>query len=552
MNRTGDILNRVCDLAEELKLAGLCPQIAACRSQLRAGHGVMDVAVFGRFKVGKSSFLNHLVGRDVLPIGVVPLTAVITRLRFGPEERARVHFLRGTAREIPLGEIRLYVGENENPDNRKEVAVVEVELPGLKPLAPLQFVDTPGLGSAFAHNTEAALNWLPNVGAALVAVSSDAPLSERDLVLLDELCRHTPKIALLLTKADLLTESQRIEVLAFVHEQCRRRWRKELPVFFYSNRPAFEKFKIQLRQQLLLPLLNSCSETAHQILRHKLLSLVGRTLDYLRVALAAATQAESLRMALREKLVEERRQFDLFREELQVLSRKWSAEALSQSLIKLQPRQETLQEQITTELSAQLSLWPSRLPPLLRVWRGWLHTNLNRELTEISSTERAAFLEPLKRVEQHLVRSLQALQLRLAGHVQAALGVTLAPHDIVLEVPEPVAPPIDIGHVDAAFSLFSPLIPMSLFHPVIKRSLLRKSRWETEKNLSRLASDWRDRVAKGIGELTRQAEKQALAELATLEHMLSQSAPQAPRLRQSVAEMEKVACRIGEGSRFFG
>jgi hypothetical protein len=203
-----------------------------------------------------------------------------------------------------------------------------------------------------------------------------------------------------------------------------------------------------------------------------------------------------------------------------------------------------LQEQITTDLQAQFSQWPSRLPPLLRTWREWLQNILNRELTEISSAEKATFVEPLKRVEQHLMRTLQALQHRLAGHVQAALGVTLAPHDIILEVPEPAAPPIDIGYVDAAFSLISPLIPMNLFRPAIERSLLRKSRWETEKNLSRLASNWRDRVAKGINELTRQAEQQALDELAALEHTLKQTASKAPELKQAIDELEQFQNRL--------
>ena len=544
MNQVDGILNRVSGLAGELKLANLQPQIAACRKQFNGSSHGIDVAVFGRFKAGKSSFLNHLTGRAVLPIGVVPLTAVITRLRSGPAEKVTVRFLNGSAKTIPLGEIGLYVGENENPNNQKQVASVEVELPALKLLEPLEFVDTPGLGSAFTHNTETTFQWLPYVGAALVAVSCDAPFSERDLALLDELRRHTPKIVLLLTKADLLNESQRAEVLAFVRQQIRQKWETDLPVFFYSVRPECAPLKSELEQNLLLPLIRNRGEAADQIGRHKLLSLVGRTLDYLRVALAAATQAESSRAALREKLADERRQFDLFREELQVLSRKWSAEALNQSLLKLKPRQEALQEQITTGLQAQLPQWPSRLPPLLRTWREWLQDILNRELTEISSAEKATFLEPLKRVEQHLMRTLQALQHRLAGHVQAALGVTLAPHDIVLEVPEPAAPPIDIGYVDAAFSLISPLIPMSLFRPAIERSLLRKSRWETEKNLSRLASNWRDRVAKGISELTRQAEQQALDELAALEHTLKQSASKAPELRQAIEELEQFQERL--------
>ena len=535
-----DILDRIAGFAGELKLANLQPQIAACRNKLAVRNGI-DVAVFGRFKAGKSSFLNHLTGRDVLPIGVVPLTAVITRLRFGPAERATVNFLNGKAKGIPIEEIGLYVGEKENPDNQKQITSVEVELPALQPFAPLQFVDTPGLGSAFTHNTEAALNWLPNVGAALVAVSSDAPLSERDLALLDELRRHTPKIVLLLTKADLLTELQRAEVLAFVREQCHRKWQTELPVFFYSNRPALENFKTELKEQLLTPLLRNRGEASGQIFRHKLESLRTQTLDYARVALAAATQAESARQALREKLADERRQFDLFREELKVLAHQSSARALDQSLLKLKPLQEALQEQITNELRAQFPQWPARLPAFLKIWRETLQVFIASELAEVSHTEQAMFREPLHKVRAHLDRTLRAFHDRLAGHVQTALGVSLTPREFNLEVIEPSAPPVDVEFVDAAFSLLSFIIPLKLFRHPIERALLRKSRWEVEKNLSRLASGWRDRVAAGIRELTRQAEQAALDELAALEQMLAQTQSNAPRLRQIIADLESFA-----------
>ena len=215
------VLDRIGTLADDLKLANLRPQIAACRFLLHNGDK-LDVAVFGRFKSGKSSLLNHIAGRDVLPIGVVPLTAVITRLRYGGMERAEVRFLDGVVRETPIGEVGLYVSEKENPDNKRRVAAVDIELPSLERFDPLRFVDTPGLGSAFAHNTATALEWLPNVGAAIVAVSADAPLSERDLGLLADLRPHTPSIILLLTKADLLNSAQRVEVRSFVDEQFHR------------------------------------------------------------------------------------------------------------------------------------------------------------------------------------------------------------------------------------------------------------------------------------------------------------------------------------------
>ncbi len=546
MVHVNGILERVSGLADELKLASLQPQIAACRKQFNGSHGI-DVAVFGRFKAGKSSFLNHLTGRNILPIGVVPLTAAITRLRYGPNEKVEVHFLNHGAKSIPPDEIGLYVGENENPNNQKQVASVTVELPALKALKPLEFVDTPGLGSAFTHNTETTFQWLPNVGAALVAVSCDAPLSERDLALLDELRQHTPKIVLLLTKADLLTEPQRAEVLAFVRKQLCEKWETDLPVFFYSIRPEQAALKIELEKNLLSPLIQNRGETADAIARHKLLSLLGQTLNYLQIAHAAATQAESSRQTLREHLAEERGQFDLLHSELNLLTREWSVNALDFYDARLEPTQRALQSKITAGLREQFPRWNLRLPPMLDAWREWLGDFLKRELSEVSRTEQTMFCEPLHKACAHLTRTLRAFHDRLAGHVKSALGVTLTPREFALEVREPTAPPVDVAFAfDPAFTTLGWIIPLTIFRRPIERNLQRKARWEVEKNLSRVASDWRDRVAAGIKELTRQAEQQALDELAALEQTLAQTASKAPELKQFIDELERFQEQLHE------
>ena len=545
MIRVNGILDRVADLANRFQLVNLRPQIAACQQQLSAPERI-DVAVFGRFKAGKSSFLNHLTGRAVLPIGVLPLTAIVTRLRHGPVERAVVRFLDGTAKSIPLGDIGFYVGENENPRNAKQVASVEVELPALQSLAPLEFVDTPGLGSAFTHNTRATLHWLPNVGAALVAVSADAPLSERDLDLLEELRRHTPKIALLLTKADLLTEAQRAEVRDFLRRQLAERWGDDgLPVFFYSIKPDLPELKTALVERLLEPLRQDRGVAAEQILRHKLTSLISQALDYLLVALAAATQAEASRQALHERLLEEREQFDALREELHLLAHDVAGQALEQSVQRLLPIQRTLQAKLTADLQTQLRQWRLRLPPMLEAWREWLNDFLSRELSEVSQAQRGMFCEPLQKARERLTRALRAFQDRLAEHVQAALGVSLTRREFALEVREPSAPPVDVAFAfDVAFSTVGHVIPLTLFRKPIVRVLLRKARWEVEKNLSRLAADWQRRVSAGIQELRRQAQEYARNELATLEQMLAQGQSNQPQLEQAIALLTEALEKI--------
>ena len=194
---SADPVREAVDLASELadryQLTSVLPLLTACRAGLE--HNNIPIAVIGRFKAGKSSFLNHLLRRSILPIGVVPVTSVVTEIRFGATERALVRFKDGSRKEAPLSDVAGFVSEQQNPGNQKRVSEIVVELPSLAEFNGLVFVDTPGLESALEHNTEASLNWLPNIGLALVAVSVDPPLSQRDIDLLEErLPLHTERV----------------------------------------------------------------------------------------------------------------------------------------------------------------------------------------------------------------------------------------------------------------------------------------------------------------------------------------------------------------------
>lgn len=104
---------------------------------------------------------------------------------------------------------------------------------------------------------------------------------------------------------------------------------------------------------------------------------------------------------------------------------------------------------------------------------------------------------------------------------------------------------MDVAYAfDAAFTTVGWLIPLTLFPKPIEHTLLRKARYEVEKNLSRLVADWRDRVATGINDLTRQAEQQALDELAALEQTLTQTKSNKSEIRNAVAELETAVVNL--------
>ncbi|HEY5191788.1 MAG TPA: dynamin family protein, partial [Candidatus Deferrimicrobium sp.] len=210
---------RVGAICGRFGIGSLASQLAACEELLGDG-GVVDVAVLGQFNAGKSSFLNGLIGGAIVPVDVLPSTAVVTRIGYGQRERGIVHGLAGEPFEIPLARLAGFVTERGNPANEKRVAVVDVEIPSLAPYEGVRFVDTPGLGSVFAHNTRVSRDWMPRVGAALVAVSVNHPLSEDDLLLLNDVFSHTPEAAILLTKADLVSGEELASVIEFTRSQA--------------------------------------------------------------------------------------------------------------------------------------------------------------------------------------------------------------------------------------------------------------------------------------------------------------------------------------------
>jgi predicted GTPase len=96
-------------------------QIAALRDRLKAAR--LRVLVAGEAKRGKSTLINALLGRAVLPAGVTPLTAVATTVRYGDDPHTEVRFGDGHEEKQPLTALPELVTERGNPGNRRRIAV---------------------------------------------------------------------------------------------------------------------------------------------------------------------------------------------------------------------------------------------------------------------------------------------------------------------------------------------------------------------------------------------------------------------------------------------
>jgi hypothetical protein len=112
-NPVANDLRELSRIIAEHGLVDLRPSLAILVD--RALEDTFDVAVIGRVSSGKSSLLNALLGTPILPTGVLPVTAVPTRLRRGPEARLHIAYANGRTDTTTVDRIGDFVAESGNP-----------------------------------------------------------------------------------------------------------------------------------------------------------------------------------------------------------------------------------------------------------------------------------------------------------------------------------------------------------------------------------------------------------------------------------------------------
>jgi GTP-binding protein EngB required for normal cell division len=201
--------------------SGLIRRLAGLRKRLQDNR--LQLAVLGQFKRGKSTFINALLGAPLLPVAVVPLTAVPVFIAWRAAPLVRVRFGNGASEESAAeapDAIRdflfRYVAEEANPKNRLAVQRVDLFYPAALLSGGTLLIDTPGVGSTFRHNTEAALAVLPECDAALFVVSGDPPITEVELDYLRHIKMKAARVVYILNKIDYLDPAEAVSVADFL------------------------------------------------------------------------------------------------------------------------------------------------------------------------------------------------------------------------------------------------------------------------------------------------------------------------------------------------
>jgi GTP-binding protein EngB required for normal cell division len=439
------VLARLAEAAQLLgvtEVADLAAETAARLQALR-----LEVAVVGEFKRGKSSLINALVGREVLPVGVLPLTSVPTVLEQG-EEGLVVEYTDDRQEQYRLDQLARFVTEEMNPGNRLGVTRVTARLHTPLLDAGVRLVDTPGVGSVHEHNTRSTDAYLPSLDAAVLVTSADPPISAAERAFLQRVLEHAVRLFVVLNKADYLAPTDLERTLAFTEQVVRDvlpAWGG--PVYPLSARPGvgdprgMRRFADDLarflREERVAVVTDSAKHSA------------ARGLGSLRLALELERRAASLPT---EELAARRAQFSAVVDRLAGdavddtallgAAVRRGLDALDETLAPHRAQLARQAERATMEVAERHpDASPGGLLELLAAERPALLQELSRELVEQAGTAAvAAYRQAAAGVADRAADRVQRLQAGAAS----AFGVPL---------PDFVAPDLDLGIVRVSFSV---------------------------------------------------------------------------------------------------
>jgi len=229
-----------------------------------------EIAVFGRVSSGKSSLLNHIVGQDVLPVGVNPITAVPTRLAYGAEPRATAWFADSKPQQFPIERLPEFATEQRNPGNMRHVTRIVVELPAPRLEEGIVYVDTPGLGSLATSGAAETKAYLPRCDLGVVLIDAGSTLTQDDLATVQALYDSGIAASVVMSKADLLASEDRDRALQYIADHIQSDLGYQLPPHAVSMKAGYTDLLENWLHCEILPLYARHAELARQSLNRKI------------------------------------------------------------------------------------------------------------------------------------------------------------------------------------------------------------------------------------------------------------------------------------------
>lgn len=181
--------------------------------QVYLGGALSDMAtplrllVMGEFSTGKSTFINALLGENVMLTGASQVTAVNTKLVYGEKHSVTVHFKDDSTQEYRLDEFDRLTAETNRQGKKLRTGILRVErhVPA-EILKQINIIDSPGLNAQDSH-TKITKEAIPEADAVLWMFDIKDTAKESEFEEIRELPKKLMPIAIV-NKMDTVDEEE--------------------------------------------------------------------------------------------------------------------------------------------------------------------------------------------------------------------------------------------------------------------------------------------------------------------------------------------------------
>lgn len=94
-----ELIYRIQTVFRKLNIESWDRSLNILHDKVKSEH--FKIMVLGNFNAGKSTFINAMLGKEVLPTSIIPCTAVITEIKWGDEKRAILYFREPLPDKLP-------------------------------------------------------------------------------------------------------------------------------------------------------------------------------------------------------------------------------------------------------------------------------------------------------------------------------------------------------------------------------------------------------------------------------------------------------------------
>ena len=203
--------------AESVGMRSLASEIRTTRIP-KIEREQFHLVILGEFNHGKTTFVNALLGADILPTGITPTTAAINHIIWSEKPTARAQLL--SEESIPLSPDKISDWVTVSGENVSEVAYVELGYPVELLRENVTLVDTPGVNDLNEQRADVTYGYIPRADAVLFLLDAGQALkdSEREFLASHVLEGSRDRLLFVLGKIDLLNDMERDAVVEYVKD----------------------------------------------------------------------------------------------------------------------------------------------------------------------------------------------------------------------------------------------------------------------------------------------------------------------------------------------